>query len=217
VEIEKEYRICFPEQKIFISRDHNWAFSAWEIGLLRNYIKPGATVVHIDGHLDFIDPMLEIAQITNEGEAIKLGRKLGIAEFILPAIQTGTVGNVLMISDDTVDISEDISIERAYTLNHYEHLYRKKWFNDTEGKSVILDLDLDFFNYNYQDWDSNPVLLPESLIRKQLDHIKRYMWDWDMITVALSPEFCGGKDQSRYLFELFLDVFNLDIEKATHW
>jgi hypothetical protein len=58
-----------------------------------------------------------------------------------------------MISNDTVDLSEDVCAERAYTLNHYEHYYRRKWFNDTEGKSVILDLDLDFFNYNYLDWE----------------------------------------------------------------
>jgi hypothetical protein len=95
VEFDSEFRICFPEQKIFISRDHNWAFSAWEIGRLRNYINPGATVVHIDGHLDYLDPMCEIEQITTEREAINFGRNLGIAEFILPALQTGTVGKVL--------------------------------------------------------------------------------------------------------------------------
>lgn len=217
MEFDSEYRICFPDQKIFISRDHNWAFSAWEIGRLRKYIKPGATLVHIDGHLDFVDPMCDIVQISTEREAVNFGRKLGIAEFIIPALQTGTVGNVFMICNDSVDISEDVSVERAYTLNHYEHSYRRNWFDDTEGKSVILDLDLDFFNYNYRDYDCNPIHLPEALIRHQLNHMKEYMWDWDMITVALSPEFCGGKQQSEYLLGIFLDEFGLNIEKAELW
>lgn len=214
---DSEYRIFFPNEKVFISRDHNWAFSAWEIGRMRSFIKPGATVVHIDAHLDYIDPLCENVQFSSENEVINLARNLGIAEFIIPAQKTGTVGKVLMVSNDKVDINEETGIERAYTLNHYEQVYRRKWFADTAGQSVILDLDLDFFNFNYEDWDCNSVLLPEPLIRKELEYMKKHMWDWDMVTVALSPEFCGGKEQSQYLFNLFLDVFNLDIKKAIPW
>ncbi|USK59387.1 UPF0489 family protein [Peribacillus asahii] len=217
MDFDSEYRICFPNEKIFISRDHNWAFSAWEIGRIRNYIKPGATVVHIDAHLDYLEPLCDNAQITSEDEAIHFGRNLGIAEFIIPAQKTGTVGKVLMVSNDRVSINEEVGIERAYTLNHYEQIYKRKWFDDTDGQSVILDLDLDFFNFNYEDWNCNSVLLPEPLIRRELEYIKKYMWDWDMVTVALSPEFCGGEDRSSYLFELFLDVFNLDIKNAISW
>ncbi|OIK11268.1 hypothetical protein BIV59_12820 [Bacillus sp. MUM 13] len=217
LEFHSEYRVCFPDEKIFISRDHNWAFSAWEVGRIRNYIKQGATVVHIDAHLDYLEPFCEIEKIKTENEAINFGRNLGIAEFIIPAQKNGTIGNVLMVSNDRVDIEEQARVERAYTLNHYEHIYRRKWFNDTNEQSVILDLDLDFFNFNYDDWDCNSVLLPEHLIRRELEYMKKYMWEWDMVTVALSPEFCGGEEQSKYLFGLFLDVFNLDIKKAIPW
>lgn len=64
---------------------------------------------------------------------------------------------------------------------------------------------------------SNPVLLPEQLIRFELEYIKKSMWEWDMITVALSPDFCGGEEAGNYLFDLFLDVFDLDISKAVPW
>lgn len=57
---------------------------------------------------------------------------------------------------------------RAYTLKYFEHVYRRNWFDETEGKSIILDLDLDFFNFNYHDMYSNPVLLPEQLIRREI-------------------------------------------------
>ncbi|WP_255310461.1 UPF0489 family protein [Bacillus wiedmannii] len=177
LELDKKYRIYFPDRKIFIFTQHNWAFSAWEIGRLRNYIKPGATVVHIDAHLDYLDPLQEIGPITNESEAIAIDGNLDIAEFIIPAMQTGTVGNVFMISNDSIEIDEDIKVERAYTLKHYEHVYRRKWFDNTVGKSVILDLDLDFFNLNYSDYNCNSVLLPEQLIKDQLEFIKDSMWD----------------------------------------
>lgn len=214
--LNENFRINFPEQKIYISRDHNWAFSAWEIGRLRGYIKPGATIVHIDGHVDYLDPMMEIGDIATEEEALNLGSSFGIAEFIIPAQKIGTIENVLMISNDGVDIS-DTPVERAYTLNHYEQQFRRKWFEQTEGKSVILDLDLDFFNFNYQDLDCNPVMLPETLIRQQLLNIRKYMWEWDMVTVALSPEYCGGEEVSEYLLDLFLDVFQLDRSEAVPW
>ncbi|WP_255289811.1 UPF0489 family protein [Bacillus cereus] len=217
MELDNEYRICFPNKKIFISTQHNWAFSAWEIGRLRNYIKPGATVVHIDAHLDYLDPLQQISSIRTEGEAITIGSKLDIAEFIIPAMQTGTVGNVFMISNDSVEIGVDTKIERAYTLKHYEHVYRKKWFDNTVEKNVILDLDLDFFNLNYSDYNCNPVLLPEELIKNQLEFIKDSMWEWDMVTVALSPEHCGGEEVCKHIFRLFLDVFKLDLNESISW
>lgn len=212
-----EYRVCFPEKRIFISEDHNWAFSAWEIGRQRGYIDSGAALIHIDAHVDYVDPKIEIVEITTEQEAINFGGNLGIAEFIIPAQQIGTIGNVYTISNDSVYINEGTEFKRAYTLNHFEHLYRVDWFDETEDKSVILDLDLDFFNFNYQDMYSNPVLLTEQLIRRELEYIKDSIWEWDMITVALSPDFCGGEEAGKYLFDLFLDVFDLDIRKAVPW
>ncbi|MEK4497429.1 UPF0489 family protein [Bacillus sp. FSL R12-0069] len=217
MELDKKYRIYFPDRKIFIFTQHNWAFSAWEIGRLRNYIKPGATVVHIDAHLDYLEPLQQIAPITTEDEAITIGSNLEIAEFIIPAIQNGTVDKVFMISNDSVEIGEDKKIERAYTLNHYEHAYRRKWFDNTLEKNVILDLDLDFFNLNYRDYNYNSVLLPEQLIKNQLEFIKNSMWNWDMITVALSPEHCGGEEVCKHIFRLFLDVFKLDLDEAIPW
>lgn len=216
--LEKEYRAYFPEKKVFISRDHNWAFSAWEIGRFRNYIRKGATVVHIDNHLDLLEPSCEFKHISNEKDAISYGRKLGIDEFIKPALKTGTVSKVFMISDDSNEIvvSENMWIERAFTLNHFEHCYKRKWFDLSEVKSVILDLDLDFFNCNYKDWGSNAVLLPESIIIEQLNYIKD-MFEWNLVTVALSPEHCGGEEQSTYLFDLFLEVFGLDKNKLKQW
>ena len=158
-------RICYPEKRIFISRDHNWAFAAWEIGRIRSYIQAGATIIHIDSHLDFAEPQYEVRNIDSEGEAIKFGQKLQIDEFIIPAQSNGTIGEVLIISDDSERLYEETAVQRAFTLNHYEHEYRSKWYEDTNGKSVILDLDLDFFNYN-KDYDGEGILPTEENMKK---------------------------------------------------
>lgn len=213
----KNFRICCPEKRIFISRDHNWAFSAWEIGRLREYINPSAALVHIDAHLDFLEPEIEIEKVSlNEEDAITRGGQLGIAEFIIPGVITGTIGKILMVSDDSEDISDDNTVKRAYTLNHYQQIYKRSWIKETKGESLILDLDLDFFNYNYQDYDSNGILPTDTIIRSRLEYIKNMM-EWDMVTVALSPEYCGGEEMCLHLFKLFLDVFNLDIDKTEVW
>lgn len=69
---------------------------------------------------------------------------------------------------------------------------------------------------NYQDYDSNGILPTDTIIRSQLEYIKNMM-EWDMVTVALSPEYCGGEEMCLHLFKLFLDVFNLDIDKTEAW
>ncbi|MCY8539444.1 UPF0489 family protein [Bacillus haynesii] len=213
----EEYRICFPDNKIFISRDHNFAFAAWEIGILRGYIKPGASLIHIDAHLDYCDNSINAKGIDSEDKAIEIASQLDIAEFIIPAQRKGTIKGCFTISDDEVHIEQTDIFQRAYSYNHYEQILRQKWYKETDGTSMILDLDLDYFNKNYIDYNSNAVLLPSDVIKTQLKNIKDYMWDWDMITVALSPEHCGGEKECQYLFGLFLDVFGLNIEDAVSW
>ncbi|MBO3789594.1 hypothetical protein FH505_10680 [Bacillus velezensis] len=215
--IKEGYRISFPNKKIFIMRDHNFAFAAWEIGRLRGDIQPGASLIHIDAHLDYCDNPVNAKGIDSELKAKEVASQLDVSEFILPAQRIGTIKKCFTISDDSVHIEQNDTFQRAYSYNHYEQNLRHRWYKETEGTSVILDLDLDFFNKNFNDYNSNAVLLPEDSIITQLENIRDNMWVWDMITVALSPEYCGGERESDYLFELFLNVFGLNIEEAVSW
>ncbi|PAD84939.1 hypothetical protein CHH57_01840 [Niallia circulans] len=213
-----DLRFCFPDKNIYISRDHNFAFAAWEIARLRNIIKPNASLIHIDNHLDYCDPELsKTINIKNEKDAIELASGLDIAEFIIAGQFTGTIGKCFTISDDGVDVEQSEVFKRAYTYNHYEQIYRRKWFEETEGTDVILDLDLDFFNTNTKDYNNNPILLSDDIVKTHLKNIKECTWSWDLITVALSPEHCGGDEASLYLLNLFLEVFELKIEEAVIW
>lgn len=50
--IPEDFRRCFPEKNIFISCNHNWAFAAWELHKRAGELKPNATLIHVDAHLD---------------------------------------------------------------------------------------------------------------------------------------------------------------------
>lgn len=85
----------------------------------------------------------------------------------------------------------------------------KKNMSFREDQNKILDLDLDYFN-NSRYWRTAELKEEES-IRASLLALKKHT-NWDMITVALSPDFCGEKEDCIYLLKLFLEVFELDSE-----
>ncbi|WP_338786280.1 hypothetical protein [Metabacillus sp. FJAT-53654] len=43
------------------------------------------------------------------------------------------------------------------------------------------------------------------------------LYNWDLLTVSLSPEHCGGEEACNHLFQLFLNVFELDLKKGISW
>lgn len=64
-------------------------------------------------------------------------------------------------------------------------------------KSLILNLDLDFFNEeNFH--GGKPKLKPDEEVYNSLTYLK-YVFKWDLITVAISPECCGGEEPAQHL------------------
>lgn len=53
-------RICFPEKRIYIMRDHNWAYYAWDIAKSLGYIRNESSLIHVDSHLDDYCDQLEV-------------------------------------------------------------------------------------------------------------------------------------------------------------
>lgn len=84
-----------------------------------------------------------------------------------------------------------------------------------QDNSLILNLDLDFFNEG-DFYGRNPKLKTDQEVVESLSYLKS-LYDWDLITVALSSEYCGGEEACYHLFELFLDVFELDLKNGLSW
>jgi hypothetical protein len=81
--------------------------------------------------------------------------------------------------------------------------------------SVILDLDLDVFKANVID-PLDLSLKPDWKIKEELSFL-RDLYPYDLISVALSPSFCGGEDNCAKLYGLFLECFGLDPSMAEAW
>lgn len=220
---EKNFRLYFPEKNIYLMRNHKWAFSAWEIERLKDNIKKGAVLLHVDYHTDFNEPGIDIPKINSRKEALEIGEKLEIMDFIQASISAGTLGEVFMISDDRVSNGES-EFTRAYTFNHFENEYRTLFFqqaNEFSNDDYILDIDLDFFNSNAhsfisKNYDDNAHLYSDEYIKEHLVRLKDYT-DWKVITIAISPEHCGGIEEAMRLYKLTLEVFQLEDSQAVVW
>jgi hypothetical protein len=219
-DMNSKWKIKYLVHNIYIMKNHNWAFSAWEFARLENKIKSGATLLHVDFHDDYCKPLEKVRKVETKEEALRIGEELEIFEFIKAAEGIGTIKDIYMIGDYN---SPPEGVFHAYTLNQFENEYRMKFFNN-ENTSFILDLDLDFFNLHaYQgierNYDDNPFRYSNEYIKHHMERFKQYYddGDLDLITVSISPEHCGGAKTSQEILDIFLEVFELANEQFISW
>ncbi len=262
-----EWRKKLKNRNVYFMRDHNYAFSAWEIERLKGTIDTYSTLVHVDSHLDDVPEAVEMKGILEEIDspeiAIQFGKRfdystgqipdrlyMRIDNFIWPAIIRNTIGNVYYVSDDPQmelnhenlreqvqnpfgdynrnDIRDDILAKKLLDNleKHNKRIYRyqsieefkfnqETFLKNERGKKLILDIDLDYFN-DSNSYNSNPNLKSEPQIIENLVYL-RNLANWDVITVALSPEFCGGEDACKYLYDLFLKCFEIEENELIDW
>ncbi|WP_197207613.1 UPF0489 family protein [Cytobacillus firmus] len=238
----EDFRVCFPDRNIYISSEHNWAFAAWELHKRTGKMKPNATLIHVDAHLDDVWDGLEVKglhDIKEPEDLFKVAGELKIDNFIWPAVGTGTIDKVIYVSqqnygDEPFNFSEwdfsypqlkpvkDILDNDKYIGLRYWNLEEFVANKDIEavtklidGKDLVLDLDLDYFNIN----ENNLVqdnLMDEQKIIDNLTTL-RDLYPWSLITVALSPYYCGGDKNAEYLLGLFCKVFDLNPEESLSW
>ncbi|MEK5360747.1 UPF0489 family protein [Peribacillus castrilensis] len=237
---DDDYRISFPEKKIYITRNHDWAFAAWELAKLRGELNENATLIHVDGHLDNMPDGTKVEGLLNiktpeDIYKVTSDSCMKIENFIWAGIATDTLQRVLYVSHQTY-CSDDINDTLKFANNEPEWLIlnetikrkdctalRFRFIEDfksfvelgildsgfLDSKSLVLDLDLDYFILNDE-------LLSESQIYQNLKLLKN-LFNWDLITVALSPWYCGGEENCRRILDIFFEVFELDIENAKEW
>lgn len=255
------------DENLYLMRDHNYAFSAWEIEGINGGVDKNAFLVHVDSHLDDIPESIDIPGILDEidtkEDAIVIADKydysnielpdriyMGIDNFIWPSIIRNTIGNVIFISDDEQEELNESNLKRQIE-DSYSDYNRNDIRNDRNAKillknleshnksinryqsieefdrnggislieksnqKLILDLDLDYFNDSKR-YNSEPNLKDEVQIVNNLEYL-RDVANWDAITVALSPEHCGGEEPCEYLLSLFLKIFNINTKDLIDW
>lgn len=173
-------------------------------------------------------------------------KKMWIDNFIWPAFAKGTIKNTIFVCDepgsnnpydyDSWDDYQKNTIKKHLLTNTLEEFSGKRFWSINElkthissnllnefvhDKSLILDLDLDYFvdydpSIDVYDIDEYYQVRKDTEITSDLEYI-RDLYTWDCITVALSPNYCGGLKKCEHIFNLFLQVFKLDLTEAKYW
>ncbi|QJD82641.1 UPF0489 family protein [Cohnella herbarum] len=242
---EHDYRVCFPRRRVYITRNHQWAFAAWAMAKQAGWIGPRTTLLHVDAHLDdtwdgVVAPGLQ--HMNDVSDYMRVAGELEIDNFIWAGFAARLIDRIIYVcpkeadESDPFDLSnwnmngeqlkpvKEILAERDYAGERFESIAEFKAMISSDSdrlrvfepaNSVILDLDLDVFKADPSD-PANVELKPDRQIREELEYL-RDLYSYDLITVALSPAFCGGDGNCERLYRLFLEVFGLDLAVAEKW
>ncbi|MHA7582062.1 peptide arginase family protein [Paenibacillus vandeheii] len=158
--------------------------------------------------------------------------------FIWPSLARETIGEIIFVSRDkkNMEILEELkksdSPESTLILSklplNFEHKYQRyttieEFLQKYDGESfldmvsdrtAILDLDIDVFNSS-DDYNMNPDLRPPHEVRELTEELLK-LYPWDLITIAISPEYCGGVLEAEMLLENVVKVLKIDLNKIEH-
>ncbi|MGC5324435.1 UPF0489 family protein [Brevibacillus sp. SYSU BS000544] len=243
-----DWKVRYPEKRIYLMRQHNWAFAAWELEKVKGNLMNQSLLVHVDAHLDdtpdgvFVTGLHEanteeeILAVAKGHDYVKSGAApsncMQIDNFIWASVARGTIGETIFVShQDEEVLSLDVLFDEAFlkgnencmeilsrlpegcTYQHQRYLDIQSFLSGVTlasnqmAQTKILDIDLDYFNLSKSSKDE---------IQKSLQDLRNFT-KWDVITVALSPEFCGGNETAKQLLDIFLQVFELQLSAADEW
>ncbi|MET2871832.1 UPF0489 family protein [Exiguobacterium profundum] len=248
-----DWKVQIPQKKMYLMKDHSWAFAAWEYERIEGTIGSDSVLLHVDAHLDDVADGLEVSgmmEAKNKEELFSLIRtneelysgrlnktKIQIDNFIWPSFARGTIGSMFVVARqdqhdfaswmleetknnytrndlekekeailDFIPLEKFQSVYRSFSFEEFKEKYFHEFQKYSNDKSKILNLDLDFFNLS--DSLDNPQLMSDKEIRKLLNELLK-LCEWDLITVAISPLYCGGKEIAKHLLNLFIEVADL--------
>lgn len=179
--LENLYEIQWKGKKIILVDNHNHVFYFWYLARKQGIISDNCLLYHIDEHADTRDPGEYLLKPDSED----IEKVFHYTNFFL------NVGNYIIPAEKEGIIWDTVQIRGGGALD----MYNDGEFIDLqqEGRSVILNLDLDFFEPELDFIDYN--------LKKQV--ILDIAHKADIITVCTSPYFI---DQQRAL-EVFKDIF----------
>ncbi|RXZ78322.1 hypothetical protein EBB07_28925 [Paenibacillaceae bacterium] len=158
-----------------------------------------------------------------------------ISNFIWPSLARKTIEEVIYVSrdqsevctvaelikHDAVEIMSKLPSDFSYnhkrfrTIDLFFDQFDENSFKEyVDGRTVILDFDIDIFNE--ADNVIYPVLTPMHEIREYTERLVN-LYPWDLITIAISPVYCGGNLEAELILENVLKPFNLDSSKLKQW
>jgi len=179
--LENFYKIKWKDKEVILFDNHNHTYYFWYEAYIKWLIKKWSKLYHIDEHADTRDPYIYIQKDKNRLEDIfkYTNYQLNVWNYIIPAQKEWL-------------IKEIIQIRSSKSLENYKNQYIEKKEKE-ENESIILNLDLDFFQKELD-------FIDYELKKEIILHIASKS---SIITVASSPFFI---DQDRAI-KVFKDIF----------
>ncbi|WP_131537886.1 peptide arginase family protein [Pedobacter nototheniae] len=212
------------EGNIYIMDNHLAAFWCWSKDLdpMKNY-----TLLHIDRHNDLSDALVKEAFHLYKNEKFK-------SMPIEKAVALKVNGHQMLMWNNFIEL---YNVFNPYTLKNFEFVtpvklpakYRylkntslKRWMNkeftlqelfeqqDRKAQAKIINLDIDVFfierNGKYK------KILTDNELKTFADKIRPLIDKAALVTIALSPECCGGWENSIAMYNSLNKYLNLSID-----
>lgn len=251
-ENDNDWKVHTTDKRIYIMREHNWAFAAWEISKIEGRIKEKSLVVHVDSHLDDVpdgvlvknlltartpQEILEVSKSYDRSlEIVPESNLMQIENFIWASLARGTIEEVIYVSRDDQEVTTlnelresgwaesklmlsklppncNYRHQRYHSISSFLESFDGGTFAEfVSNRSVILDLDIDVFNES----DYDPILTPMHEVRESIERLLN-LYQWDIITIAISPYYCGGALEAELILENVLKVMNIDLSQTHKW
>lgn len=177
------YEFDYNWKSLYLFDNHNYAYYFWHKAKKEWIIKDNSILYHMDEHADTRDPWIylekeKLDDLQNVFDYTNF--TLNVGNYIIPALEDWLIKEVVQIRSET-------------------ELLKVKWLvndNKKEEQSIILNLDLDFFQPELDFIDYN---LKKEVIQKLASKAS-------VITVATSPFFINQK----LALDVFKDIFFLN-------
>jgi len=219
--------ILYQSGKTFIMDNHLAASWCW---LQKIDIEKQYNLLHIDRHYDLLESQIDLWIDAIQKQNIDL-KTISITDLLAIKYQVKEMSiyetfpifrwdnyitifnrlypNIIALNIFTThkdgDAPENIKINDLDIYELQENL--SYWINTNNEHKWIVNLDIDYF---FTDYDEKRFqFLTDEYILKIAEEIKKSWNNIEVLTIALSPEFCGGWDNAIRVTKLITNYLNI--------
>lgn len=221
-----DLNLLYNDGKTYIMDNHLAAGWCWlqKIDTNKQY-----NLLHIDRHYDLLDSQTDLWIEALRTQNIDLKTisipKLTALQYVHPdmgeepftlfrwdnyltifnKLYPDTLDSCLFATQKDGDLIDDLEIDEVDSWDLQCEL--SYWLNERGKAKWIVNLDIDYFFSDYGDEHYFQLFSDEFVIRIA-DEIKKSMNNIEVLTIALSPEMCGGWDKAERVAKLITSHLN---------
>lgn len=213
----------FKQDKIYIMDNHLCAAWCWmdQIDEIENN-----NLIHIDRHYDLlnhpntikqiiIEPLLDLKKLTFfEYENLSIESRRGISKVFkwdnyilnLKEVYNNYYGTTIFSTFDFANPNPEFIKHEISFIDFLDNI--DDYINEYPDQNWILNIDIDYF-FNTLNGTRIKVF-SDDFIRAFAEKIISVIDNLSVITFCLSPECCGGWENSIRVMNIFCEILNID-------